>query len=63
MHGYEGFPQLVVLDVGGDLGTDIKVRLRLTYNNNYSVLSASELVYTSPPRPRGTVSGHRPCLT
>ena len=27
IHGYEGFPQLVGMDIGGDLGTDIKVRL------------------------------------
>ena len=26
-HGYEVFPQLVVMDIGGDLETVIKVRL------------------------------------
>ena len=27
IHGYEGFTQLVGMDIGGDLKTDMKVRL------------------------------------
>ena len=53
MHGYEGFLQFVGMDIG-DLGTDIKVRLCFSNNNNLSLFSQ----YLSWDR---SVSGHRPC--
>ena len=56
IHGYEGFTQLVFTDIGGDLGTDINVRLCFNLNNNNLCFISTWTGLDQPPLAKGEQS-------